>query len=240
VKKIIRYLKGTRDKGMIFRPTNDWKIDCYVDADFCGLWGSEDPEDPIVTKSRTGYIITLAGCPLMWVSKLQTETSVSTMMAEYVALSSAMRDMLPLKRMVKAVAKVITGDDQVKIELKSDVFEDNNGALTIATLPKITPQSKFFAVKLHFFKEHVKTDQNPNGEVCIHKIDTTRQLADIMTKGLVAEKFQPLRDALMGWDLTEDGTPTLLANLHSRGSVGDVCQPKSVMLALVYAIAIAG
>jgi hypothetical protein len=240
VKKIIRYLKGTRDKGMIFRPTDDWKIDCYVDADFCGLWGSEDPEDPIVTKSRTGYIITLAGCPLMWVSKLQTETSVSTMMAEYVALSSAMRDMLPLKRMVKAVAKVITGDDQVKIELKSDVFEDNNGALTIATLPKITPQSKFFAVKLHFFKEHVKTDQNPNGEVCIHKIDTTRQLADIMTKGLVAEKFQPLRDALMGWDLTEDGTPTLLANLHSRGSVGDVCQPKSVMLALVYAIAIAG
>ena len=46
-------------------PKDDWKIDCYVDADFCGVWGSEDPEDPVVAK--------------------------------YVALSTAMRDMLPLK-----------------------------------------------------------------------------------------------------------------------------------------------
>ena len=38
-------------------------IDCYVDADFCGLWGVENPDDPIVSKSRTGFIITLAGCP---------------------------------------------------------------------------------------------------------------------------------------------------------------------------------
>jgi hypothetical protein len=237
IKRIVRYLQGTKDKGMVFKPTGDWKIDCWVDADFCGLWGSEDPDDPIVTKSRTGYIITLAGCPLLWVSKLQTETSVSTMMAEYVALSAAMRDLLPLKRLVKTVAKVVTGDDNVKVVTKSDVFEDNNGALTVATLPKITPQSKFFAVKLHFFKEHVKTDTNPHGEVVIQKIETTKQLADIMTKGLVAEKFKPLRDALMGWDLNEEGKPKLLANspsskLHSRGSVGDVNEP-SVLLALV-------
>jgi len=192
VKRIVRYLQGTKDKGMIFTPTQDWKIDCYVDADFCGLWGAEDPDDPIVTKSRTGYIITLAGCPLLWVSRLQTETSVSTMMAEYVALSTAMRDMLPLKRLVKLVAKVITGNDNVKMVTKSDVFEDNNGALTVATLPRITPQSKFFAVKYHFFKEHVKTDLNPHGEVEIHKIETSKQLADIMTKGLVADKFAPL------------------------------------------------
>jgi len=235
VKRIVRYLQGTKTRGMIFKPTNDWKIDCWVDADFCGLWGSEDPDDPIVTKSRTGYIITLAGCPLLWVSKLQSETSVSTMMAEYVALSSAMRDMLPLKRLVKTVAKVVTGDDNVEVTTKSDVFEDNNGALTVATLPKITPQSKFFAVKLHFFKEHVRTDSNPNGEIDIHKIATTKQLGDIMTKGLVPEKFKPLRDALMGWDLTEDGTPTLLANLHSRGSVGNVraSRQPSLLLALV-------
>jgi hypothetical protein len=235
VKRIVRYLKGTREKGMIFKPTNDWKLDCYVDADFCGLWGSEDPDDPIVTKSRTGFIITLAGCPLLWVSKLQTETSVSTMMAEYVALSTAMRDLLPLKRLVKVVAKVVTGSDDVKMNVKSDVFEDNNGALTVATLPKITPQSKFFAVKLHFFKEHVKTPANPNGEIDILKIETTKQLADIMTKGLVADKFTPLRDALMGWDLTDDGTPKLFANLHSRGSVENVSS-RGVLFALVCSV----
>ena len=207
VKRIVKYLIATKDRGMIFRPSLDWKVDCYVDADFCGLWGSEDPEDPVVAKSRTGYVILLAGCPLLWKSSLQTETSVSTMMAEHVALSSAMRDMLPLKRLVKAIAKVVTGDDNVKITTKSDVFEDNNGALTVATLPRITPQSKFFAVKCHFFREHVKTESNPQGEIHIQKVATEDQLADIMTKGLVEDKFKPLRDRLMGWDLERAVTP---------------------------------
>ena len=206
-------MKKTRDKGLVIRPTNDWKIDCYVDADFCGLWGSEDPNDPSVAKLRTGYILMLAGCPLMWVSKLQSEVSVSTMMAEYVALSQAMRDMLPLKRLVKEVAKVVTGNENVRVVTKSDVFEDNNGALTVATLPKITPQSKFFAVKLHFFQEHVKTVGNPNGEIEIQKIAMDQQLADIMTKGLVEAKYQPLRDKVMGWDLSEDDD---YANVHLR------------------------
>ena len=199
VKRIIRYLKGTRDRGLTFRPHSGFQVDCWVDADFCGLWGSEHPEDPTVAKSRSGYVITVAGCPLMWVSKLQTEVSVSTMMAEYVALSQAMRDMLPLKRLVKEIARVVTGNDEVDVVLKSDVWEDNNGALTVATMPRITPQSKFFAVKYHFFREHVKTEDNPNGEVHIQKIDTKRQLGDIMTKGLTEALFVPLRDRLMGW-----------------------------------------
>lgn len=218
IKRIVKYLKGTRDKGLIFKPSTDWKLDCYVDADFCGLWGSEDPEDPIVAKSRTGFIITLAGCPLVWKSTLQQETSLSTMMAEYVALSTAMRELIPLKRLVKTIAKIVTGDDSVQVTTKSDVFEDNNGALACATLPRITPQSKFFAVKLHFFKEHVKNEQNPNGEVAIHKIDTLDQLADIFTKGLVEDKFAPLRDRLMGWDLVPKSNGSK-PNLHSRGSV---------------------
>jgi hypothetical protein len=231
VKRIVRYLKGTRNRGLVFRPRDDWKIDCYVDADFCGLWGAEDPDDPVVAKSRTGFILTLAGCPLMWVSKLQTEVSVSTMMAEYVALSTAMRDMLPLKRLVRSVAKVVTGQEEVEMNCLSDVFEDNNGALTVATTPRITPQSKFFAVKLHFFKSHVKTEKNPNGDVNIVKIATNLQLADIMTKGLVEAKFAPLRDKLMGWDLDPQGSvkehlhddkKAGEANVHSRGSVAEV------------------
>jgi hypothetical protein len=216
VKRIVRYLIQTKDKGLIFKPSIDWKVDCYVDADFCGLWGSEDPNDPIVAKSRTGFIILLAGCPLLWKSSLQTETSVSTMMAEYVALSTAMRDMLPLKTLVKTIAKVVTGDDNVEITTKSDVFEDNNGALTVATLPRITPQSKFFAVKLHFFREHVKTEANPNGEINIQKIETENQLADIMTKGLVEDKFRPLRDRLMGWDLNQSGSNAIREGVSKK------------------------
>ena len=215
IKRIVRYLQGTKEKGLTFRPSKDWQVDCYCDADFAGLWGSEDPADPIVSKSRTGFVILLAGCPLLWKSTLQTETSVSTMMAEHVALSSAMRELLPLKRLVKTIAKIVTGNDKVKITTKSDFFEDNNGALTVATMPRITPQSKFFAVKLHFFKEHVWTPQNTSGEVHIQKVDTLNQLADIMTKGLVQAKFEPLRDRLMGWDLNPDGTVKKSNSLQS-------------------------
>ena len=124
VKKMVPYLISTRDKGLIFQPTNDWKVDCYVDANFCGLWGVENADNPIVSKSRTGFIIMLASCPLMWKSTLQSEVLVSTMHAEYVALSTAMREMLPLKILVKTVAKVVTGDGNVIVTTLSDVFED--------------------------------------------------------------------------------------------------------------------
>ena len=168
MKRIVRYLKGTRDRGLILKPSEDFKVDCYVDADFCGLWGSESPDDPVSARSRTGYIILVAGCPILWTSKLQSETALSTMMAEYSALSQAMREMLPIKNLVKAVAKTITGKENVVVTAKSDVFEDNNGALTLATMPKITPQSKFFAVKYHFFREKVFS-----GEIHIQKIETS-------------------------------------------------------------------
>ena len=72
--------------------------------------------------------------------------------------------------------------------------------------------------KLHFFKEHVQTEKNPNRPIVIKKIETNKQLADIMTKGLVEQKFVPLRDKLMGWDLLPAEEP----NVHSRGSVGSV------------------
>ena len=86
---------------------------------------------------------------------------------------------------MKTIAKVVAGKDDMWVECHSDVFEDNNGALTVAPTPHITPQSKFFTVKLHFFKSHVCTTENPQGKVHIQKIQTHLQTADIMTKGLV-------------------------------------------------------
>ena len=70
-------------------------------ADFAGLWGQEDPLDPICVRSRTGFVITMANCPLVWVSKLQTEIALSTLHAEYVTLSQSLREFLPLKDFVK-------------------------------------------------------------------------------------------------------------------------------------------
>jgi hypothetical protein len=99
LERIGQYLKATGDKGLILHPKNHegWlDINCYVDADFAGLWGYEDKQDPSCVKSRTGYVIFIADCPILWARRLQTDIATSTMEAEYSALSTAMRDVLPI------------------------------------------------------------------------------------------------------------------------------------------------
>jgi hypothetical protein len=155
----------------------------------------EDPQDTTCVKSRTGYVLTFAGCPILWVSKLQTEIALSTLHAEYVALSQSLRDLLPVKDLVIELLEGM-GLDSGKLEFisKSTVYEDNNGAIRVATCPKLTPTSKFIAVKYHWFRQHVES-----GEVKIVKVESSKQLADIFTKGLQGEKFLAIRKLLCGW-----------------------------------------
>ena len=70
LKRIARYLKGTREKGMKITPSKKLNLDCYADADFAGLWRAELPKDPTCVKSRTGYVLMLGGVPVSWSSKL--------------------------------------------------------------------------------------------------------------------------------------------------------------------------
>ena len=58
VKHILLYLKQTETKGTTFTPDLTKGLDCYVDADFAGLWGHEDEQDPVCAKSRTGFTLT--------------------------------------------------------------------------------------------------------------------------------------------------------------------------------------
>eukprot|EP00956_Cyclotella_meneghiniana_P013545 scaffold19631_cov45-Cyclotella_meneghiniana.AAC.1 len=81
LKRIGRYLKGTADKGLILRPSKHLHVDCFPDADFAGLYNHEDSQDPHCVRSRTGYVILVAGCPVLWKSKLQTKIALSTMEA---------------------------------------------------------------------------------------------------------------------------------------------------------------
>ena len=54
LKRIGRYLIDTKDKRLILDPSNDLDIDCFVDANFAGLWNSEPAHEPISVKSRSG------------------------------------------------------------------------------------------------------------------------------------------------------------------------------------------
>jgi len=198
VLRIMRYLQGTKDNGLIFRPNmKAISVDCYVDADFAGLWGHEDDQDPVCVKSRTGYVITVADCPLLWASKLQSEIALSTLEAEYIALSQSMRCVIPLKRLVtKVLGSFDIKEDDINFVSQSTVFEDNNGCLRLATCPRMTPRTKHIGVKYHFFRRFA---EGANAVLKIVKIGTEEQKADIFTKGLQGDSFLSIRKLLCGW-----------------------------------------
>ena len=135
IKCICRYLQGTKDKGLLLSPSGEMIVDAYADADFAGLWHSVDPGNPDSVRSCTGYVVTLANCPLLWVSCLQTEIALSTMEAEYIALSQCMRDLIPMRRLVSEVALHLGYNQSVPCRSYSKIFEDNSSALTLANSP---------------------------------------------------------------------------------------------------------
>jgi hypothetical protein len=73
VKRIARYLKATKERGLVINPDNSLSLEMFADADFAGLWNIENPDDSISVRSRTGFIISLGGTPVTWSSKLQTK-----------------------------------------------------------------------------------------------------------------------------------------------------------------------
>jgi hypothetical protein len=167
----------------------------YADADFAGLWGSEDKDDPICVRSRTGSVITLGGVPVTWSSKLQTQIATSTMHAEYIALSTSMRELIPIQNVLSEVCTAMKIDCDERTTI-AQVYEDNEGALKLANspLPRVTPQSKHFAVKYRWFRE--KLDEF---KVEIVRVQSQLQKADFFTKGLMRTEFKSKRNMLMGW-----------------------------------------
>jgi hypothetical protein len=129
-------LKLTQDKGLILRPTiceesGELPIDCYVNADFARLSGYKDRNDASCVKSRTGYVINITICPVVWKSKLQSCIASSTMEAEYNALSMAMRDVLPLRNLAIEISKGVGMSGNLPTTFKTTVWEDDNGDLKL-------------------------------------------------------------------------------------------------------------
>jgi hypothetical protein len=183
----------------MFQPNNDLQLDCYVDANFAGLWNHESHQDPVCVKSRTGYVMTLGDCPIQWNSKLQTEIALSTTEAIYIALSQAMPELIPLRRLLLEIVQTMKLPGITNSLIKSTVFEDNNGAISIATAVWMTPRTKHIAVKYHFFKSHIDVGTRVGTGITISKIDTNLQKADIFTKGLAPQKFAEIRKLLCHW-----------------------------------------
>jgi hypothetical protein len=130
---------------------------------------------------------------VLWSSKLQTEIALSTTEAEYIALSQATRDLIPMQSLLHELStatRLIVGSTTAH----STIFEDNKGCVELANAPRMRPRMRHIALKYHHFRSHVA-----NGNLSIRWIDTKHQLADIFTKPLAASSFIPLCESPLGW-----------------------------------------
>ena len=191
---VAMYLKATRTLGLKFKPDPTKGFEDYVDADFCGNWRSEDaPDDPSTAKSRAGWIVFYAGCPIIWASKLMTQVTLSTTESEYVALSMSLRDVIPAMELVAEMKEkgfpVLCTEPHVYCK----VFEDNSGALELARLPKFRPRTKHINVAWHHFRDFAR-----HGLIKFFPIDTELQPADVLTKPLPQNLFVKHRQKILG------------------------------------------
>ena len=196
VKTIIRYLKGTSKMGTIVVPTQNMNVVCYADADYAGMFGQEPPRNPIGAKSRGGYIVVFGGFPLIWKSWLMSAICLSTLESEYQCLSKAMTQLIAFRNLIQEIAEIFDMDDP-KSTIACTVFEDNSGALILATKQRITTRTKYFHVKWHHFWEHVGSATD--GKIEVKKVETHSQAADYLTKGLPAELFKNNRKIIQNW-----------------------------------------
>ncbi len=142
---------------------------------------------------RTGFVIRYAGCPIGWCSKLQTEIALSTAEAEYIALSQALREVIPLITLMEELSEIFPLYVN-KTDFFCKVWEDNQSCIAMTQSDKFTPRTKHIALKYHHFWSFVDSKK-----IQISYIPTEDQLADMLTKPLSDGLFQTLRYKLMGW-----------------------------------------
>ncbi len=194
VKRIGRYLRGNRDKGIVLKLSDD-SFEVWANADFSGNWLKEEAMDDSATaRSRSGYYITYLGCPILWKSQLQTEIALSTCEAEYIALSQALRKVIPLMEIVKEMKRHGYNVGVTTPTVLCTAFEDNTGALTLANAPAMRPRTKHINNKYHHFRSFVA-----RGEVNIRGVVSAQQRADMLTKPNNEADLRRHRKAIMGW-----------------------------------------
>lgn len=96
VKRIIRYLKETRNLSLIYRSDGIHSFPlAYSDADYAG--------DVDTRRSTSSYVFMLIGGPVIWGSQRQKIVSLSTTEPEYVSACTATREVVWLKQLLKDI-----------------------------------------------------------------------------------------------------------------------------------------
>ena len=170
LKRILRYLSGTKDLGITYSKTStnpqDNSFYGFADAAFA----NHDDH-----KSTSGYVFLAAGGAITWKSKKQTSIALSSTEAEYVALSEAAREACWLRNFYEELGY----PQEFPITIKGD----NEGSIAMAKNQQFHSRSKHIAIRWHWVRELVEQE--------LIKIESCRdpqQTADILTKALPRPK----------------------------------------------------
>ena len=119
---------------------------------------------------------------------------MSTLEAEYTALSQGMRELVSSKRLVLELGERIDYDLK-SVSNVSKIWDDHVGTQNLVNRkdPLMTSRTKHNGIKYHWFRSKIQPDS-----VDILRIDTTQQMADIFTKGLTRYEFEAKRKLVMG------------------------------------------
>nr|GFC89748.1 putative ribonuclease H-like domain-containing protein [Tanacetum cinerariifolium] len=88
--RIIRYLKGTPNLGVLFRPNGQLNIQIYTDVDWAGDKGTR--------RSTSGYFSLVGGNLVTWRSKKQKVVALSSAGAEFRGIAKGVAEALWIKK----------------------------------------------------------------------------------------------------------------------------------------------
>lgn len=171
VKRILKYIKGTIDYGIVFRSDGIEGLAAYSDADYAG--------DGETRRSTSGVILMFNGGPVSWESTRQKSVALSTTESEYMAATVAVKELIWLKRLIESL---------VELKEKPELNMDNQSAIRLVKNPEFHKRTKHIDVRYHFIRERYE-----EGLFNLSYVRTDEELGDILTKALNKDRFEALR-----------------------------------------------
>ena len=168
---MLKYLSGTKKLGLKWEKAKSGII-AYVDSDFAG--------DLDEYRSTSGFVFLSEGTAISWGSKLQRLAALSTVEAEFVAMSSGVQEALWLGKLVHDVGEDLGA---------AVILSDNTGALANVRGIPISPRTKHIGVRYHRMRGEVV-----KGNIDPRYIHTSENIADMFTKTLPKALFVKFRE----------------------------------------------